>query len=329
MSSQFTVEKTIVLGYGAYEKIGGSFLNKIIRFETLLTAMQYFSWAKIGKPYMGIGRNLAYKREEFFKVRGFMDHMKIRSGDDDLFVNQAAEKKNTTICFLPDSFTYSKPKTSFKEWFAQKRRHVSTAKHYKLFDRNQLGLFYVSQLLFLLLSIILLAFQFQWIAVVSIIGFRYIFAPEGLNKFYAKGFGGKPAATWMTSEMREQEIADYISYLDLLYQTLGLERGSHKIMLLGFSQGVATATRWLHHTSHRIDELIVYAGEVAAELRNPVAPKLLSIPITYVTGNNDRLISPEKLADVRLFMQQLNAREIVFDGGHEVKAEVLKTLLLN
>jgi predicted esterase len=160
-------------------------------------------------------------------------------------------------------------------------------------------------------------------------GFRYIIAPEGLNKFYAKGLGGKPAATWMTSEMREQEIADYISYLDLLYQTLGLERGSHKIMLLGFSQGVATATRWLHHTSHRIDELIVYAGEVAAELRNPVAPKLLSIPITYVTGNNDRLISPEKLADVRLFMQQLNAREIVFDGGHEVKAEVLKTLLLN
>ncbi|WP_309614069.1 glycosyltransferase [Flavobacterium sp.] len=176
MSSQFTVEKTIVLGYGAYDKIGGSFLNKIIRFETLLTATQYFSWAKLGKPYMGVGRNLAYKREEFFKVRGFMDHMKIRSGDDDLFINQAAEKKNTTVCYLPDSFTYSKPKTSFKDWFTQKRRHVSTAKHYKIFDRNQLGIFYVSQLLFLLLPIILLAFQFQWIAVVSIIGFRYIFA---------------------------------------------------------------------------------------------------------------------------------------------------------
>lgn len=176
MSSQFTVEKTIVLGYGAYDKIGGSFLNKIIRFETLLTATQYFSWAKLGKPYMGIGRNLAYKREEFFKVRGFMDHMKIRSGDDDLFINQAAEKKNTTVCYLPDSFTYSKPKTSFKEWFTQKRRHVSTANHYKIFDRNQLGIFYVSQLLFLLLPIILLAFQFQWITVVSIIGFRYIFA---------------------------------------------------------------------------------------------------------------------------------------------------------
>ncbi len=176
MSTQFTKEKTIVLGYGAYERIKGSFLNKIIRFETLLTATQYFSWAKLGKPYMGVGRNMAYKREEFFKVRGFMDHMKIRSGDDDLFINQAANAKNTTICYTPESFTFSKPKTSFKEWFKQKRRHVATAQHYKSFDRTQLALFYGTQLLFIILPIILLAFQFQWIAVVSLIGFRYIIA---------------------------------------------------------------------------------------------------------------------------------------------------------
>ena len=125
---------------------------------------------------MGVGRNMAYKREEFFKVRGFMDHMKIRSGDDDLFINQAANKDNTSICYLPESFTYSKPKTTFKEWFSQKRRHVSTAKHYKIFDRNQLSVFYASQFLFLLLPIVLLIFQFQWIAVLSIISFRYLFA---------------------------------------------------------------------------------------------------------------------------------------------------------
>ncbi|WP_395042972.1 glycosyltransferase [Flavobacterium sp.] len=176
MSSQFTQQKTIVLGYGAYEKIKGSFLNKIIRFETLLTATQCFGWAKIGKPYMGVGRNLAYKREEFFKVRGFMDHMKIRSGDDDLFINQAANNKNTTVCFTPESFTYSMPKTSFKDWFAQKRRHISTAKNYKPFDRTQLATFYISQLLFVLLSIILLSFQFKWIIVLSLVGFRYIIA---------------------------------------------------------------------------------------------------------------------------------------------------------
>lgn len=112
--------KTIVLGYGAYEKVKNSFLNKIIRFETMLTATQYFSWAKIGKPYMGVGRNLAYKKEEFFNVRGFMDHMKIRSGDDDLFINQAATKKNTAILYTPESFTFSEPKTTFSSWVYQK-----------------------------------------------------------------------------------------------------------------------------------------------------------------------------------------------------------------
>jgi hypothetical protein len=63
------MQKTIVLGYGGYEKIANSFLNKLIRFETLLTAMQYF-WAKVGHPYMGVGRNLTYKKEEFFNVNG-------------------------------------------------------------------------------------------------------------------------------------------------------------------------------------------------------------------------------------------------------------------
>ncbi|TDD95225.1 glycosyltransferase [Flavobacterium cellulosilyticum] len=176
MSSQFTMHKTIVLGYGAYEKINKSFLNKIIRFETMLTAVQYFSWAKAGKPYMGIGRNLAYKKEEFYNVNGFIEHMKIRSGDDDLFINQIATKRNTTFNFSPESFTYSMPKTTFKAWFTQKRRHVSTAKHYKSFDKTQLALFYISQLLFFLFAIVLLSFLYQWIIVLCIIGFRYLFS---------------------------------------------------------------------------------------------------------------------------------------------------------
>jgi glycosyltransferase involved in cell wall biosynthesis len=175
MSSQFTMQKTIVLGYGAYEKVPNSFLNKIIRFETMITAVQYFSWAKIGHPYMGVGRNLTYKKEEFYNVKGFINHMKIRSGDDDLFINQVAKSKNTAICYSPESFTYSQPKTSFKDWFSQKRRHVSTARFYKSFDRTQLAVFYASQLLFLILPIILLAFQYQWILVLSLIGFRYLF----------------------------------------------------------------------------------------------------------------------------------------------------------
>jgi len=176
MTSQFTMNKTIVLGYGGYEKVERSLLNKIIRFETVLTAVQYFSWAKLGLPYMGVGRNLAYKKEEFFNVNGFIEHIQIRSGDDDLFINQAANKNNTTISYTPESFTYSKPKETYREWFTQKRRHISTAEHYKFFDKMQLALFFISQLFFFILVIILLAFQFQWIAVLAILATRYTVA---------------------------------------------------------------------------------------------------------------------------------------------------------
>jgi glycosyltransferase involved in cell wall biosynthesis len=174
MSSQFTMQKTIVLGYGKYDKIPNSFLNKIIRFETLFTAIQYFSWAKIGHPYMGVGRNLAYKKEEFFNVNGFISHIRVRSGDDDLFINEVAKSKNTTISYDPNSWTLSKPKTTYKEWFIQKRRHVTTANYYKTFDKIQLGVFYCSQFLFLILPIILLAWEFKWIFVISLIGLRYL-----------------------------------------------------------------------------------------------------------------------------------------------------------
>lgn len=175
MTSHFSFKKTIVLGYGGYEKIKGSFLNKIIRYETVLTAIQYFSWAKIGKPYMGVGRNLAYKKSEFFNVNGFINHIRVRSGDDDLFINEAANNANTAICYNPEGFTYSKPKTTYKDWFLQKRRHVSTAKHYKGFDKFQLTLFFISQVLCITLAIILLSFQYNWIIVASVLGFRYIF----------------------------------------------------------------------------------------------------------------------------------------------------------
>lgn len=174
MASHFSNQKSIVLGHGAFEKVEGSFLNKIIRFENLLTATQYFAWAKLGKPYMGVGRNLAYKKSEFFKTNGFIHHMKIRSGDDDLFINEAANSNNVALAENWESFTFSKAKTTFKDWILQKRRHISTAKHYKPFDKAQLGLFYMSQILFFLLPIVLLIMQFQWIVVLSLIGFRYL-----------------------------------------------------------------------------------------------------------------------------------------------------------
>ena len=175
MSPNFSESKELILGYGAYQKIPKSFLNKIIRFETLITAIQYFSYAKIGIPYMGAGRNLAYTKNLFFTHKGFVNHIKIKSGDDDLFVNQVASKKNTAFCAVAESFTISKPKTTFKSWIQQKRRHISTASHYKTIHKILLGLFYSSQLLFWVLGILLLSFLYKWELVVALIIFRSIF----------------------------------------------------------------------------------------------------------------------------------------------------------
>jgi len=173
MSRHFSNTKSIVIGYGAYKKRKRSFLNILIRFETLLTAIQYFSYAKLGIPYMAVGRNLAYRKDEFFKAKGFMNHMSIRSGDDDLFVNQVANSVNTTLCFSKNSFTESLPETSFNNWIKQKRRHVSTAKHYKIKHKLLLGLFYLSQLMFWVLGIILLSFIFKWEIVLSLVLLRF------------------------------------------------------------------------------------------------------------------------------------------------------------
>ncbi len=174
MCSHFTTNKTIVLGYGAYSKIKNSLLNKIIRFETLITAVQYFSFARIGIPYMGVGRNLAYTKAEFFNARGFMSHMKIRSGDDDLFVNETANKSNIQICFSKDSFTKSIAEKTFKKWFKQKRRHISTAKFYKLKHKILLTLIYVLNFLFWFLAITLFVIQFKWQIVIFIFLIRLI-----------------------------------------------------------------------------------------------------------------------------------------------------------
>lgn len=174
MSNHFNKKHQIVLGYGAYKKIKNSFLNKIIRFETLLTAIQYFSYSKIGIPYMGVGRNLAYTKSTFFSTNGFVNHMHIKSGDDDLFINQVATKKNTTSCISKDSFTESTAKTTFNNWILQKRRHVSTASHYKLLHKILLGLFYSSQILFWTFAFLLLCFTYKWQLIAILVFLRFL-----------------------------------------------------------------------------------------------------------------------------------------------------------
>ncbi|TVZ27391.1 hypothetical protein JM83_2428 [Gillisia sp. Hel_I_86] len=174
MASSFEHQKTIVLGYGGYLKNKSSFLNKLIRYETLLTAIQYFSFAKWGMPYMGVGRNLAYTAKEFYNQNGFATHLHIRSGDDDLFVNQAGTQENTAINFHRPSITRSIPKTSFSTWIHQKRRHISTAKFYKKKHKYLLASFYFSQIGFWILLISLLLLKIHWPIVLGIFAIRLL-----------------------------------------------------------------------------------------------------------------------------------------------------------
>jgi glycosyltransferase involved in cell wall biosynthesis len=163
MSSGFVNKKEIVLGYGAYQKSAG-FLNKLIRFDAFLIAVNYLSAAIKGNAYMGVGRNLAYKKELFYKEKGFSKHYHITSGDDDLFINQACNKENTNIVVSPNATTYSLAKSNFSDWKRQKQRHLTTAPHYNSSSKTKIALGYASQYSFHILFLSLFLFKTTIIA---------------------------------------------------------------------------------------------------------------------------------------------------------------------
>lgn len=176
MQNHFDNNADIVLGYGGYEHKKG-FLNRLIRYDTLQVAMQYLSLAKAGFPYMGVGRNLAYRKSLFYNNHGFISHYRIASGDDDLFINQVAKRNNTQIEISLHSHTVSIAKTSFSEWMRQKKRHLSTGRYYKAIHKFLLGLFSVSRFVFLVsfVWLLLLAFNYGgYIVILSVFLLRMI-----------------------------------------------------------------------------------------------------------------------------------------------------------
>jgi len=172
MQETYDDNTEIVLGYGAYHKKPG-LLNKMVRWETFHTALQYFSYALAGKPYMGVGRNLSYKKTIFYRHKGFSAHNNIPSGDDDLFINMAATKTNTKINIDKDTFTLSEPPKTWGQWVRQKNRHYSTGKLYKPVHKFLLGLYTLSHFLFYPLmaaSIVL----FSWKLTLIVFGVRFL-----------------------------------------------------------------------------------------------------------------------------------------------------------
>lgn len=171
VSERCSEDKNFVLGYSAYEKQPG-FLNLFIRFETLFTAIQYIGYALAGNPYMGVGRNLAYRKSVFLDNKGFNNFLSITGGDDDLFVNQHAAGKNTAVALGSDSLVYSFPKTTLKEFYRQKVRHLSVGKKYRFKHQFLLAVFFLTHLITWFAGIPLLIFSTGIIWVASALVFR-------------------------------------------------------------------------------------------------------------------------------------------------------------
>lgn len=174
MVRNFTPETEFVLGYGGYYR-EKSLVSRLISYDTLFIALQYFGFAFRGTPYMGVGRNLAYKKSLFYRLKGFAGTLHVPSGDDDLLVNEAATRENTRIETSLGSITLSVPKHTFGEWIRQKTRHVQAANLYTRASKFLLGIEPFSRAIFyltLVALIIVLPLQ-SMLCVLSIFLVRY------------------------------------------------------------------------------------------------------------------------------------------------------------
>lgn len=145
--AEFLKETDFVLGYAPFYA-EATFLNKLIRYDNVQTAMQYLSFAVAGIPYMGVGRNMAFKKSQYLEWNEKEKTKKILSGDDDLFINAKATKASTEIAINKYSFIYSAPKNTYSDWLNQKARHTETGFHYKFSHQFLLSLFALTNLLF-------------------------------------------------------------------------------------------------------------------------------------------------------------------------------------
>ena len=147
MARNFTPQTQIVLGYSGYDRTKG-WLHKRTAFDTLFQSLRYLGFALAGKPYMGIGRNLAYRKELFFQQKGFSKYLNLQRGEDDLFINQLATPSNTRVETDINATTRINPVYRYKEWKEEKISYMATARYYQGIQRYLLGFETFSRLLF-------------------------------------------------------------------------------------------------------------------------------------------------------------------------------------
>lgn len=162
---------------------------------------------------------------------------------------------------------------------------------------------------------------------------RTIVAPEALSRFYVSQEPGRHGprsvvgATWMTREDRAHEIADYVGYLDAL--AAALEADAHRVTVLGFSQGVATATRWVVQGAVRPARLVVWGEVTPPDLDlERAAGALAGVEVVMVRGDEDRAFAPRLVAEeaARLASAGVAYEVVTYRGGHEIEWEPLERL---
>lgn len=193
MTAHLIGDRDFVLGYGGYQE-GKGILNKYVRYDTMFIAMQYLGMAMKGRPYMGVGRNLAYRKSLFMNRNNFSSHYHIASGDDDLFVNANATAVNTAVETGSGSRTWSVPANSFSALMKQKKRHMTTAAMYKMRDRVLLFAEPFSRLIFYSAAVVLLVQLYLWPVITAVLMARFVVMSVVLNKA-AKRLGEKGLTT--------------------------------------------------------------------------------------------------------------------------------------
>lgn len=158
---------------------------------------------------------------------------------------------------------------------------------------------------------------------------KIIIAPEALNRFYIKRFTGKTGASWMTREDRENEISDYTAYLTAIYKlTAGKYRdGDIKINVLGFSQGTATACRWIAAGGLKFSKLVLWGGGIPPDVELSQNRSLLnSLSLKMIIGDKDEFVTPEKLTaeEDRMKTAGIKYKLIRYEGYHSITAELFE-----
>ena len=202
MARGFAGNNEIVLGVSPYFKQKG-FLNRFIRYESLFTAFQYVGFTLLGKPYMGVGRNMGYHKSVWKSVNGFEGVQNIKGGDDDLIVNKAASNSDVSLVLGEASLVYTYPEESIKDFFRQKIRHLSVGRLYKSKDKLMLGIFLLSLFLLTGTGVFLILSGWEPFLVLGGLAARYAFFI--------------PAFISMNRKMGGRFEWAYIVLLDILY----------------------------------------------------------------------------------------------------------------